>query len=106
MIISHRTPRYEEATRERVIAQVKAAEFQAGQRRIIEGVDAAHRQTARGLHHSAQQRLVSLLITLRLARQLLDSAPPEASCWTSPSRRRRARSTTCPLWPPGYTRPP
>lgn len=69
---------YEEATRERDIARVRAAEFQAAQRRIVESIDAVHRQTARDLHDGAQQRLVSLVIGLRLARQILPQGPPEA----------------------------
>ena len=69
---------YEEAARERDIARVRAAEFQATQRRVVESIDALHRQTARDLHDGAQQRLVSLLIGLRLARQMLTEGPPEA----------------------------
>ncbi|MFJ8096919.1 PAS domain-containing sensor histidine kinase [Streptomyces griseofuscus] len=69
---------YEKAARERDIAQVRATEFQAGQRRIVESIDAVHRRTARDLHDGAQQRLVSLLIALRLARQLLPEGPAEA----------------------------
>lgn len=70
---------YEEATRERDRARVRAAELQDGRRRIVESVDAVHRQTARNLHDGAQQRLVSLLITLQLARELLPEGLPEAT---------------------------
>ncbi|OAH15416.1 oxygen sensor histidine kinase NreB [Streptomyces jeddahensis] len=54
-----------------------AASLQDSRRRIMENVEAVHRRTARDLHDGAQQRLVSLMIGLRLARELV--ADKEAS---------------------------
>ncbi|MGW0299198.1 CHASE3 domain-containing protein [Streptomyces anthocyanicus] len=48
-----------------------AASVQDNRRRIMESVEAVHRRTARDLHDGAQQRLVSLMIGLRLVRELL-----------------------------------
>ncbi|MFH8625933.1 CHASE3 domain-containing protein [Streptomyces vietnamensis] len=51
-----------------------AASLQDSRRRIMESTQAVHRRTARDLHDGAQQRLVSLMISLRLARELLPDA--------------------------------
>ncbi|MFI9835227.1 CHASE3 domain-containing protein [Streptomyces sp. NPDC051913] len=48
-----------------------AASLQDTRRRIMENTEAVHRRTARDLHDGAQQRLVSLMIGLRLAREML-----------------------------------
>ncbi|MFJ8542719.1 CHASE3 domain-containing protein [Streptomyces sp. NPDC093586] len=48
-----------------------AASLQGSRRRIMESTAAVHRRTARDLHDGAQQRLVSLMIGLRLAREML-----------------------------------
>ncbi|MGY0489376.1 HAMP domain-containing protein [Streptomyces sp. WG-D5] len=48
-----------------------AASLQDTRRRIMESTEAVHRRTARDLHDGAQQRLVSLMIGLRLARELI-----------------------------------
>ncbi|MFD0319107.1 sensor histidine kinase [Streptomyces flavalbus] len=48
-----------------------AASLQDGRRRVMESVEAVHRRTARDLHDGAQQRLVSLMIGLRLAREMV-----------------------------------
>ncbi|WP_338704201.1 CHASE3 domain-containing protein (plasmid) [Streptomyces sp. Q6] len=48
-----------------------AASLQDSRRRIMESTEAVHRRTARDLHDGAQQRLVSLMIGLRLAREML-----------------------------------
>jgi signal transduction histidine kinase len=48
-----------------------AASLQDTRRRIMESTEAVHRRTARDLHDGAQQRLVSLMIGLRLAREML-----------------------------------
>jgi len=58
----------EKAIRERDAAEIRAAESQAAQRRILESATAARHQLARDLHDGAQQRLVTLLLGLRLAR--------------------------------------
>jgi signal transduction histidine kinase len=48
-----------------------AASLQDSRRRTMESVRAVHQRTARDLHDGAQQRLVSLMIGLRLAREML-----------------------------------
>jgi PAS domain S-box-containing protein len=55
------------ALRERAAAEIRAAESQAAQRRILESATVARRQLARDLHDGAQQRLVALVLELRLA---------------------------------------
>lgn len=56
----------ERAARERDVANVRADEIRAAQRRLIESTAAVRRQVSRDLHDGAQQRLVSLLIVLQL----------------------------------------
>ncbi|GGM14453.1 hypothetical protein GCM10010129_68310 [Streptomyces fumigatiscleroticus] len=56
-----------------------AASLQDSRRRIMESVEAVHRRTARDLHDGAQQRLVSLMIGLRLARELLPDTETSAT---------------------------
>ncbi|GLX49088.1 hypothetical protein Shyhy01_20380 [Streptomyces hygroscopicus subsp. hygroscopicus] len=51
-----------------------AASMQDSRRRIMESVEEVHRRTARDLHDGAQQRLVSLMIGLRLAREMIPDA--------------------------------
>jgi signal transduction histidine kinase len=73
----------EKALRERDAAEIRAAESQAAQRRILESATAARRQLARDLHDGAQQRLVALVLELRLARDQIrcpsqDLALPDA----------------------------
>src|SRR6201993_1138912 len=58
----------EKTLRERDAAEIRAAESQAAQRRILESATAARRELARDLHDGAQQRLVALVLELRLAR--------------------------------------
>jgi PAS domain S-box-containing protein len=58
----------EMAIRERDAAEIRAAESRAAQRRILDSATAARHQLARDLHDGAQQRLVSLLLGLQLAR--------------------------------------
>jgi PAS domain S-box-containing protein len=58
----------EKAVRERDAAEIRAAESQGAQRRILESATEARRQLARDLHDGAQQRLVALGFELRLAR--------------------------------------
>jgi PAS domain S-box-containing protein len=66
----------QEAVRTRELAEVRAAESRAAQRRIVERTTAVRRQVASDLHDGAQQRLVNLLIELRLAREDLTTDPP------------------------------
>jgi PAS domain S-box-containing protein len=58
----------DKALRERDAAEIRAAESQAAQRRILESATEARRRLARDLHDGAQQRLVALVLELRLAR--------------------------------------
>jgi PAS domain S-box-containing protein len=50
-------------------------ELAASRERIVEAADAARRRLARDLHDGAQQRLVALMITLRLARRQFPDHP-------------------------------
>src|SRR6202011_2015662 len=59
----------EKAMRERDAAEIRAAESRAAQRRILESATAARHQLARDLHDGAQQRLVTVLLRLKLARE-------------------------------------
>jgi PAS domain S-box-containing protein len=61
----------ERAARERDAAEIRADLSRAAGRRIVEGLAAANRTIARNLHDGAQQRLVTLLINLQLARNEL-----------------------------------
>ena len=54
-------------------------EVRASRMRIVEAGDAARRRLERNLHDGAQQRLVSLSLSLRLAQSKLDSDPGTAS---------------------------
>ncbi|MCG8965235.1 CHASE3 domain-containing protein [Streptomyces sp. CL12-4] len=56
-----------------------AASLQDSRRRTMESVQAVHQRTARDLHDGAQQRLVSLMIGLRLARELLPETETAAA---------------------------
>ena len=58
----------EHAARERD-AEIHAVESRAAQRRIVESAAAVRRQIVRNLHDGAQQRLITTLITLQLARE-------------------------------------
>ena len=71
--------RAERAERERDIAQARASEARAAQRRIVEAGDLARRQVTRDLHDGAQQKLVSLVVNLELARELTASGPDQAA---------------------------
>jgi PAS domain S-box-containing protein len=70
--------RAERAERERDIAQARENEARAAQRRIVEAGYAARRQVTRDLHDGAQQKLVSLVLNLQLAREKLASEPERA----------------------------
>ena len=61
---------------ERLSAQARAqvAELAASQLRIIEAGEAERRRLERDLHDGAQQRLVALMLTLRLARSTTRTA--------------------------------
>jgi signal transduction histidine kinase len=59
---------------ERLDAELRARyeELRASRARLVEASDAARRRIERDLHDGAQQRFVSLALTLRLARNRLD----------------------------------
>ena len=70
--------RAERAERERDVAQARETEARAAQRRIVEAGYAARRQLTRDLHDGAQQKLVGLVINLRLAGEVTASEPERA----------------------------
>jgi PAS domain S-box-containing protein len=61
----------QKALRERDAAEIRAAESQAAQRRILESATAARQQLARDLHDGAQQRIVTMLLRMQMAREQL-----------------------------------
>ncbi|HJV14131.1 MAG TPA: sensor histidine kinase [Propionibacteriaceae bacterium] len=65
---------------ERLDAQLyaKLEELQQSRARIVESSDATRRRIERDLHDGAQQRLVSLALTLRVARARLQEDPDDA----------------------------
>jgi signal transduction histidine kinase len=65
---------------ERLDAELRAKveELRASRARIVESADEARRRIERDLHDGAQQQLVALAITLRLARAKFDASPETA----------------------------
>jgi PAS domain S-box-containing protein len=59
-------------------AQAKA-DLQSSRRRLVSAGDEERRRLERNLHDGAQQRLVALALTLRLARAKVDNAPEGAA---------------------------
>ena len=68
----------EQITRERDIAQARAAEARAGQRRIIEAADASRARLTRDLHDGAQQQFLNTLLYLQRAQNDWGDAPEHA----------------------------
>jgi PAS domain S-box-containing protein len=76
----------EEAARREAVERARAAEIHASRARIVAAADEERRRLGRDLHDGAQQRLVRVLLALRLAergadadtRALLDAAAVEA----------------------------
>ena len=68
----------ERALREREVADARAIEARAGQRRTMEAADAARRQVTRDLHDGAQQQFVNVVINLQLAQSTWSSDPDRA----------------------------
>ena len=66
---------------ERLDAELRAnlKELRASRARIVESADAARRRIERDLHDGAQQQLVSLALTLRMARQRVERDPQAAA---------------------------
>jgi PAS domain S-box-containing protein len=69
----------EDAARRRAVDHVRAEEIHASRARIIEAADAERRRLVRNLHDGAQQRLVRILLALRLAAKDVDDGDPELS---------------------------
>jgi signal transduction histidine kinase len=65
---------------ERLTADLRAtvSELRASRARIVESADAARRKIERDLHDGAQQRLVALALSLRLARSRVEGDPAAA----------------------------
>jgi PAS domain S-box-containing protein len=76
----------EHAARREAVERARAQEIHASRARIVEAADAERRRLGRDLHDGAQQRLVRILLALRLAgrraddetRDLLDAAAQDA----------------------------
>jgi PAS domain S-box-containing protein len=68
----------ERAIRQRDIAEARATEARAAQRRTLEAGDAARRQVTRDLHDGAQQEFVNALVNLQLAQQKWTNEPERA----------------------------
>src|SRR4051812_7071313 len=76
----------EHAARREAVERARAQEIHASRARIVEAADAERRRLGRDLHDGAQQRLVRILLALRLAgrgadaetRELLDAAVEDA----------------------------
>ena len=67
-------------------------QLRASRARIVEAGDEERRRLGRDLHDGAQQRLVSLLLEVQLAREHVESDPQFSRCllYTSPSPRDRS----------------
>ena len=65
---------------ERLDAELRANlhELRASRARIVESADAARRRIERDLHDGAQQQLVAILLSLRMARRRIDDDPHAA----------------------------
>ncbi len=64
----------EQAARREEVERARAHEIHASRARIVEAADAERRRLVRDLHDGAQQRLVRILLSLRLAASRLDEA--------------------------------
>jgi signal transduction histidine kinase len=71
--------RAEELLRQREAEQARIAELEAARARIIAAQDATRRQIERDLHDGAQQRLVTLALTLRMIKTKLPGDPDVAA---------------------------
>ncbi len=66
----------EDAARREAVEHARAQEIHASRARIIEAADAERRRLVRNLHDGAQQRLVRILLGLRLASKDLRAGDP------------------------------
>ena len=71
--------RAEQTLRHQARDAARAAEIEASLARIVAASDTARRQLERDLHDGAQQRLVSAMLTLGMARRALGDAHPSAA---------------------------
>jgi PAS domain S-box-containing protein len=69
----------EELLRRREAEETRVAELKAARTRIIAAEDATRRKIERDLHDGAQQRLVTVALTLRMIKARLDDDPEAAS---------------------------
>ncbi len=67
----------EDAARRRAVEYGRAEEIHASRARILEAADAERRRLVRNLHDGAQQRLVRILLALRLAGKEAGQDDPE-----------------------------
>jgi PAS domain S-box-containing protein len=67
----------EEAARNEAVERARAEEIHASRARIVAAADAERRRLVRDLHDGAQQRLVRILLGLRLARDALGGSRGE-----------------------------
>jgi PAS domain S-box-containing protein len=72
--------------------QRQEAEVRASRTRIVEAADAARRRLERNLHDGAQQRLVALSVTLRLAQSQVERDPQAACATLDAAREELARA--------------
>lgn len=81
---------------QRLAAQLRAnvEELRASRARIVQTSDAARRTLERNLHDGAQQHLVSMALTLRLAQEKLDSDPASAKALLSQASADLEEATT------------
>lgn len=70
--------RAEEILRQSEAEQARIAELRASRTRIVKAADSARRRIQRDLHDGAQQRLVTLALRLRGARDAIDDDPAGA----------------------------
>jgi signal transduction histidine kinase len=69
----------EEAARNEAVERARAEEIHASRARIVAAADAERRRLVRDLHDGAQQRLVRILLGLRLARDALGAGTADPS---------------------------
>jgi PAS domain S-box-containing protein len=67
----------EEALLAHKVEAARSAELRASRQRILEAADAARRKIERDLHDGAQQRLVSLVLDVQVARRRLTKDPSQ-----------------------------
>lgn len=84
--VTERKERELELARERDLRRHQAAEVRASRARIVRAADDARKRLERNLHDGAQQRLVSLSITLRLIESKLETHPESVAALVKSAR--------------------